>query len=194
MSATSTLLRLLLVSGLLVVISVSFRGTRARPSTLQSLASMQGSFQVITHESSLLAVDVHALQQSLYRQNSASVQRASVVMKRDARILCRHTGQSGYALRRLLRDKNSFVVSAYLRMALATMTFQWDEGATLQRVADLTWHDPYVWLGNDAQRLRSWQITAQWYAWRAVESANAANRFRFRHRRAFRYVRISSMR
>ncbi|GAC1332082.1 MAG: hypothetical protein NVS2B16_06430 [Chloroflexota bacterium] len=181
-----------LLLAMVLVVLCGCGSARATRSPLQTLDGMRQPLSLSTQDARIVANDFGLLQQNLRRQNAGGVRRVAVLLRRDAKRLCRQTGQNGYTLRRLLRLRGHPAANQYMRMTMRVMVMQWAEGAVLKRMAGLVWHDPYLWLRNDSSRLYWWQLNARWYAWRAALSAVAANRFLQAHGRAFRYVRISS--
>jgi len=161
-----------------------------RISSLQLLNGMRSAFRSASVADAQVARDVSPLQTDMAALRFQSVQEGTVRVRRDARRLEKITGRNGHALRALVRGGLSARARVYVRMATVTMSLQWQEAATLERVAGLLWHDPFLLKSGSAARLHRLDAQACKQSWSAWHESVLANSYLRHHRGWFRYVSV----
>jgi hypothetical protein len=120
------------------------------------------------------------------------VRAKAVALKSDGEELSSRSGSLAASIRSIALHETNRLRLRYFKTVLDALGYQWAEGKSLKRIADLLWWDPETIDGNDTANLAKLSSQARLEAWMSVRAASAAQSWRVRHRGSFRFVPVTS--
>jgi hypothetical protein len=164
---------------------------KATPSALQRYQSLSAALGGVASTTSTAARDMTRLGAELRSANAVGVRAQAVLLKIDGEELSSRSGSVAVSMRTIALHVTDLVLLQYFKTVLDALGYQWAEGQSLKRIADLLWWDPDTIDGNDTAKLAELSSQARLDALMSVRAAGAAQNWRARHRGSFRFVPVA---
>lgn len=161
-----------------------------RISSLQRLNDLAPQLRHIAAEAKMVSFDVASLDHAVQSGGTTVARRRANRLKEHATYLRNQAGRVGNAVRHLERATPNAHVRAFLETVTSTLTAQFWEGATLVRLAEVMWRDPFIMYRASVVQVRSLSASARRYSLQSVQLVESALALKQHYHKAFDYVPV----